>query len=91
VFSILLSSEESFRFKDPSQSEHFRRICRLRCTAVMAEENVRYILKRVGFPPERLGDLFLKIFGHDVDDDLELPPREPHEPIDLHESQVRQP
>ena len=29
------------------------------------------------------GDLFLKVFGPSRGADLELPPREPHEPIDL--------
>ena len=32
---------------------------------------------------ERLGDLFLKAFGPTRGVDLELPPREPHEPMDL--------
>ena len=47
------------------------------------EEEVRQILKRAVSPPERLGDLFLKVFGPATGVDLELPPREPHEPLDL--------
>ena len=47
------------------------------------EEEVRQILKRAVAPPERLGDLFLKIFGPARGADLDLPPREPHEPLDL--------
>jgi plasmid stability protein len=50
---------------------------------VSMEEEVRQILKRAVAPPERLGDLFLKVFGPDRGGDLELPPREPHEPVDL--------
>ena len=53
---------------------------------VSMEEEVRQILKRAVSPPERLGDLFLKIFGSDRGADLELPPREPHDPIDLAEA-----
>jgi plasmid stability protein len=48
---------------------------------VSMEEEVRQILKRAVSPPERLGDLFVKIFGPDKGADLELPPREPHDPI----------
>jgi plasmid stability protein len=50
---------------------------------VSMEEEVRQLLKSVVAPPERLGDLFLKIFGPSKGADLELPTREPHEPIDL--------
>lgn len=50
---------------------------------VSMEEEVRQILTRAVSPPERLGDLFLKIFGPDRGADLEIPPREPHEPMDL--------
>jgi plasmid stability protein len=50
---------------------------------VSMEEEVRQILTRAVSPPERLGDLFLKIFGPDRGADLELPPREPHNPMDL--------
>jgi WD40 repeat protein len=34
-------------------------------------------------PPERLGDLFLKVFGADRGADLDLPPRELDTPMDL--------
>ena len=50
---------------------------------ISMEEEVRQILKRAVAPPERLGDLFLKIFGPARGADLDLPPREPHEPLDL--------
>ncbi len=50
---------------------------------VSMEEEVRQILKRAVSPPERLGDFFRKVFGPARGADLELPPREPHEPIDL--------
>jgi antitoxin FitA len=50
---------------------------------VSMEEEVRQILKRAVSPPERLGDLFLKVFGPTKGVDLELPSREPHEPVDL--------
>jgi hypothetical protein len=46
------------------------------------EEEVRQILKRAVSPPDRLGDLFLKVFGPTRGVGLELSPREPHEPID---------
>lgn len=50
---------------------------------VSMEEEVRQILKRAVAPPERLGDLFLKVFGPDRGADLEIPSREPHEPMDF--------
>jgi antitoxin FitA len=50
---------------------------------VSMEEEVRQILKRAVSPPERLGDLFLQVFGPTKGVDLDLPPREPHEPPDL--------
>jgi plasmid stability protein len=48
----------------------------------MAEE-ARQILKRAVAPPERLGDLFLKLFGSGRGADLEVSSREPHEPLDF--------
>ena len=48
---------------------------------VSMEEEARQILKRAVSPPERLGDLFLKVFGPLGGADLEIPPREPHEPM----------
>lgn len=60
---------------------------RLRARAVRhgisMEEEVRQILKRAVAPPERLGDLFLKVFGAERGADLEVSPREPHEPLDF--------
>jgi plasmid stability protein len=50
---------------------------------ISMEEEARRILTRAVSPPERLGDLFLKIFGPDRGADLELLPREPHDPMDL--------
>ena len=47
------------------------------------EEEVRQILQRAVASPERLGDLFLKVFGTAGGVDLEIPPRETHEPPDL--------
>lgn len=46
------------------------------------EEEVRRILKRVVAAPERLGDLALEYFG-DEGVELQLHPREPHEPMTL--------
>lgn len=51
---------------------------------VSMEEEVRRILKRAVLAPERLGDLALEYFGDDGVD-LELPRREPHEPMSLGE------
>lgn len=50
---------------------------------ISMDEEVRQILKRAVSPPERIGDLFLKVFGPARGADLELPSREPHEPLDL--------
>ena len=50
---------------------------------VSMEEEARRILKRSVAPPDRLGDLFLEIFGPARGVDLKLPAREPHEAIDL--------
>jgi plasmid stability protein len=50
---------------------------------VSMEEEVRQILKRAVSPPERIGDLFLKVFGPARGADLESSSREPHEPLNL--------
>lgn len=50
---------------------------------VSMEEETRQILRRAVSPPERLGDLFLRVFGPGKGADLELLPREPHEPENL--------
>lgn len=50
---------------------------------VSMEEEVRQVLKQAFSPPERLGDLFLKLFGAAGGADLDLPAREPHQPTDL--------
>lgn len=51
---------------------------------VSMEEEVRQILKRAVAAPERLGDLALEYFGANGVE-LELPPREPHDPMTLGE------
>ena len=50
---------------------------------VSMEEEARQILMRATSPPERLGDLFLKVFGPARGVDLEMTPREPHQPVNL--------
>ena len=50
---------------------------------VSMEEEARQILKRAVASPERLGDLFLKVFGSGKGADLEISSREPHEPLDF--------
>ncbi|HET9227623.1 MAG TPA: hypothetical protein VFR31_13205 [Thermoanaerobaculia bacterium] len=50
---------------------------------VSMEEEARQILRRAVAPPERLGDLFLKVFGPDRGEILETSPLEPHEPLDF--------
>jgi plasmid stability protein len=47
---------------------------------VSMEEEARQILRRAVSPPDRLGDLFLKVFGPSRGTDLDLPQREPHDP-----------
>ena len=49
---------------------------------VSMEEEVRQILRRVVTAPERLGDLAREHFG-DQGVELELVPRQPHDPIDV--------
>jgi plasmid stability protein len=50
---------------------------------VSMEEAARQILTQAVSAPERLGDLFVEIFGPINAVVLDLPPREPHEPVDL--------
>jgi len=66
--------------------ETYRRL-RLRAAehGVSMEEEVRRILTRTVAAPERLGDLAVQYFGPDYGADLTLPPRAPHEPLDLDE------
>lgn len=47
------------------------------------KKEVRQMLKRAVAPPERMGDLFLKIFGPSRGAGLEPSPRQPHEPVRL--------
>lgn len=62
-------------------------VARLRARAashgVSMEEEARRILKEAVSGCERIGDLALRLFGSGQGVDLELPRREPHEPIDL--------
>ncbi len=50
---------------------------------VSMEEEVRRILKRAVAAPDRLGQLAVECFGPVHGVELQLPPREPHEPPDL--------
>ena len=52
---------------------------------VSMEEEARRIIKEAVSAPERLGDLAVRIFGHQHGVDLLLPERPPHEPPDLTE------
>ena len=48
------------------------------------EEEVRQILRRAVTAPERIGDLAMDCFGANGVE-LELPPREPHDPMTVSE------
>jgi antitoxin FitA len=50
---------------------------------VSLEEEVRQILIQATAPPERLGDLFLEVFGPSRGVDLSSPRCKPHEPVEL--------
>lgn len=52
---------------------------------VSMEEEARRILHRAVAAPERLGDLARQYFGPMHGVELEILPREPHEPLDLDE------
>lgn len=52
---------------------------------VSMEEEVRRIIQRAVSAPEKLGQLALQCFGQAHGVELELPPRETHEPPDLSE------
>lgn len=52
---------------------------------VSMEEEVRRIIQRAVSAPDRLGQLALECFGAAHGVELELPPREPHEPVDFGE------
>ena len=52
---------------------------------VSMEEEVRRIIHRAVAAPERLGELALRCFGQAYGVELQLPPRQPHEPPDLGE------
>ena len=49
---------------------------------VSMEEEVRQIIVRGVTPPEPLGDLAVKLFSPGYEDEeFDIPPREPHEPM----------
>ncbi len=51
---------------------------------VSAEEEARRILRRAISAPERLGDMAVRLFSPAYgDDDLELPERHVHQPLDF--------
>lgn len=50
---------------------------------VSMEEEARRILASAVAPPSLLGDLFLETFGPAHGCNLDLPAREPHEPLHL--------
>lgn len=52
---------------------------------VSMEEEVRRIIRRAVAAPERLGELAVRCFGSSHGVELELPPRPPHDPLDLDE------
>lgn len=52
---------------------------------VSMEEEVRRILTRAVTTPMKLGQFALECFGPDGGVKLEIPPREPHEPLDFGE------
>ncbi len=52
---------------------------------VSMEEEVRRIIRTAVAAPERLSELALQCFGVSHGLELELPGREPHEPVDLSE------
>lgn len=52
---------------------------------VSMEEEAREILRRAVAAPERLSELALRCFGQQHGLELELLPREPHEPLELSE------
>ena len=50
---------------------------------VSLEEEARRILKRAVAAPEKLTDVARELFGPEFGVALDLPNREPHEPLDL--------
>lgn len=58
---------------------------------ISMEEEVRRILEQAVAAPERLGELALECFGPEHGVELELPPRRPHEPLDLDRDPDRDP
>jgi plasmid stability protein len=71
----------SIRKLDENTYLHLRK--RAARHGVSIEEEARQILIRATSPPERLGDLFLKVFGPSRGMGLDLPRRKPHEPVDM--------
>ena len=72
----------SVRKIDPDVIERLR--IRAAKHGVSMEEEARRILGLAVSPPERLGDFALECFGrHGAE--LELAPRQPHEPVEISE------
>lgn len=68
------------------ESEVYERL-RLRAAehGVSMEEETRRIIKRSVAAPRSLSQLALECFGPEHGVELQLPPRQPHEPLDLEE------
>jgi len=47
------------------------------------EEETRRIIRDAVATPERIGDIAVQMFGPDHGVDLDLPEREPHQPVRL--------
>jgi len=62
-------------------------LARLRARAaqhgVSVEEEARQIIQEAVSAPERLGDLAVRVFGHQYGVEMELPQRGVHEPMDF--------
>ena len=50
---------------------------------VSMEEEARRIIREAVSAPDRLGDLAVRLFGHDEGVDLKMLDRQPHEPLDF--------
>lgn len=68
------------------ESEVYERL-RLRAAehGVSMEEETRQIIKRSVAAPRSLSQLALECFGPEHGVELQLPPRQPHEPLDIEE------
>lgn len=73
----------SIRKLDDETIHHLR--VRAAKSNVSMEEEARRILKQAVTPQVRLGDLAQQLFGEENGVELELPKREPHEPLSFAE------